>query len=127
MEQRVIPSVGGDQAKEDQLLKDPGDSDDDGPRFAETPRESSQVTMGWPEGHSQALKRQEQLDALRADVIRVRTELMAIAAGTSRLTVMEAMIGLRTVESGIKRHLAPALIIAGVAGYLWTAFVRNHR
>ncbi|KQX58190.1 MULTISPECIES: hypothetical protein [unclassified Ensifer] len=67
----------------------------------------------------------EQLDVLRADVARLRERLIAIADGTSRLAVLEATVVLETVEGRIRRHLAPVLFTAGVAGYIWSAFLRR--
>ncbi|WP_457579368.1 hypothetical protein [Ensifer adhaerens] len=67
----------------------------------------------------------EQLDVLRADVARLGERLIAIAEGTSRLAALEATVVLETVESGIRRHLTPVLIPAGVAGYIWSAFLRR--
>ncbi|MBZ7927500.1 hypothetical protein LAC81_36810 (plasmid) [Ensifer adhaerens] len=67
----------------------------------------------------------EQLDALRVDVMRLRTEVMAIAAGTSKLAALEASLAIETVENGIRRHLAPVLFAAGAAGFVWSAFLRR--
>ncbi|ANK77085.1 MULTISPECIES: hypothetical protein [Ensifer] len=85
-------------------------SDDPLPKVLKTPRLATQ---------------REQLDVLRADVARLRERLIAIADGTSRLAALEATVVLETVESGIRRHLTPVLITAGVAGYIWSAFLRR--
>lgn len=68
----------------------------------------------------------EQLDALRVDVKRLRAEVMAIAAGTSKLAALEASVAIETVENGIRRHLAPVLLAAGAVGFVWSAFLRRH-
>jgi hypothetical protein len=100
--ERDIMSLSGDPLPEETRLK---------AEFAlETPRLATQS---------------EQLDVLRADVTRLRERLIAIAHGTSRLAVLEATVVLETVEGRIRRHLTPVLITAGVAGYIWSAFLRR--
>lgn len=72
-----------------------------------------------------ALARQAQLRALRTEMSRLREELTAIAAGTSRLAVTEAVVILETTQDSIRRHLAPVLIAAGAIGYLWGMSLRQ--
>ncbi|MGO4623604.1 hypothetical protein AB4Z34_15790 [Ensifer sp. 2YAB10] len=68
--------------------------------------------------------RDAQLEALRTDLVRLRAELAAIAAASSRLVVLEANATVQAIENKIGRHIVPAIVVAGVVGYLWTAFVR---
>lgn len=104
------------QYGEDQILRSGG---------APLVDEALEEVAARPDMAFRRVSRQEQLDALRDDVARLRAELMAIAAGTSRLAVIEAAVVLETVENGIRRHLAPVLIAAAATGYIWSAFARR--
>lgn len=94
-------------------------------QLADTPSdESERATSGSADVRSYHPTREAQLEALRTDVIRLRTEIAAIAAGTSRLAVLEANVVVQAVENKIRRHIVPAIVVAGVVGYLWTALAR---
>ena len=98
---------------------------DAGPQAAETPGdEAGREMAGGIEALSYDLNRAEQLEALRADLLRIRTELANIAAGSSTLVLLEADVALRVLVNKIRRHIVPAVVVAGVVGYLWTAFAR---
>ncbi|MBD9650338.1 hypothetical protein IB267_18515 [Ensifer sp. ENS09] len=68
--------------------------------------------------------REAELEALRSDMNKLRTELAAIAAGTSRLIILEADAVKQMAETRIRPHLIPALVAAGIVGYVWSAFLR---
>lgn len=68
--------------------------------------------------------REVQLEALRSQVNQLRTELAAIAAGSSRLIILEANAVKQMADNRIRHHLFSALIAAGVVGYVWSAFLR---
>ncbi|WDZ81860.1 hypothetical protein PWG15_33700 (plasmid) [Ensifer adhaerens] len=94
-------------------------------QLTDTTREGTdRETAGSTNVQSYHLTRAAQLEALRTDVIRLRTELATIAAGSSRLAVLEANVAIQAVENKVRRHFVPALVMAGVVGYVWTAFVR---
>ncbi len=68
--------------------------------------------------------RAAQLEALRSDVNKLRIELAALAASSTRLVVLEANAAKQMAENRIRHHLFPVLIAAGVVGYVWSAFLR---
>jgi hypothetical protein len=85
--------------------------------LTETPSgETDQATKADDDIQSSYGNREAQLKALRSDVNTLRTELAAIAAGGSRLVVLEANAVKQIAERRIRHHLLPALVAAGVVG-----------
>ncbi|HEV7309382.1 hypothetical protein [Ensifer sp.] len=97
---------------------------DEAPQFTDVTGDDHQATSESAKLQSYRLTRDAQLEALRADVMRLRAELAAIAAGSSRLAALETNVAIETVENKIRRHVIPTVVVAGIVGYLWTAFVR---
>ncbi len=99
------------------------DSADEAPQFTDVTGDDH-ATAESAKVQSYRLTRDAQLKALRTDVMRLRAGLAAIAAGSSRLAALEAHVAIETVENKIRRHVIPAVVAAGLVGYLWTAFVQ---
>ncbi|WP_077967164.1 hypothetical protein [Ensifer adhaerens] len=100
---------------------------DDGSGVAPTrpSADARRKVIARPDELATILNRREKLKALRAEATRLRIELAAIAATASRIAVLEANAIVATAENGIRRHFAPALIAAGLVGYIWSVCRRD--
>ncbi|WEX75530.1 hypothetical protein PYH37_000953 [Sinorhizobium numidicum] len=69
-------------------------------------------------GETLPLSPEEQLAALRADVVKLKDSIAEIASGASRMIVDDVRTAVRNADHKLAEHIVLAIAIAGAAGFI---------